>query len=67
MDKLIETKSDDIWADVAKIMAHTKYKFLLSKPKPTDGLRDTAIWLVDIPKVIEKLKEKYTITLNDNS
>lgn len=47
---------EQFWADIAKTMAHTKYKFKLAKG-------DKAIYLVDISKVIEILKDKYEIKL----
>lgn len=47
--------SKTIWDEVSYIMAHTNYKFHLNKG-------DTAIYCIDVRKVIEKLKKDYIIT-----
>ncbi len=45
----------NLWLDVSRVLVHTKYRFKL-----TEG--DKAIYLVDIPKAIEILKENFDIS-----
>jgi len=44
----------DSWDEVAKMLSNTKYRLPISKD-------DTAVYVVDIPKVIEYLKQQYTL------
>lgn len=50
-----EKVEDNSWDEVAKILSNTKYRLPVSK-------NDTAVYVVDIPKAIEELKQHYTLT-----
>jgi len=50
---------DNSWDEVAKILSNTKYRLPISKD-------DTAVYVVDIPKAIEYLKQNYLLIKNEN-
>lgn len=53
-------EESELWKDVQKIMAHTKYP--LDYARTSDNKSNLNIFVVDIPKVIEILKSKYKIS-----
>ena len=50
----------DVWDEVSAIIATTKYRL------PVNRLVDKAIYVVDVRKVMEILKTKYTIKAKPN-
>lgn len=60
-EKREERTQDEMWEEVQKIMAHTKYP--LDYARTSDGKSNLNIMVVDITKVIKLLKSKFSITL----
>ncbi len=54
-NSLLSKVEDNSWDEVAKILSNTKYGLPIVKG-------DTTVYVVDIPKVIEKLKQHYILT-----